>query len=139
MVINSYFDIIIDNCTFIDNKNFAALIHCDTSSYCDVTIKNSVFERNDGLCGDGQNIENGIYAASGAYGTISIESSMFIGIPWIGADSTSTITIDNETQSMISDTMVNGTNRDLICSQQLQVFVSNNRYVLCSIFTCGIS
>ena len=126
--INSYFDVIIDNCTFLNNSNFAGIIHCDSSSYCNVVITNSKFENNDGLCGTGESVLNGIHLADGAYGTITIEKSLFVGFPWIYNDSTSIVTMDNYTQSMMIDTNIS--NSDINCPSTASIFVSNNRFVL---------
>ena len=128
--INSYFDVVIDNCTFSNNTNFPAIIHCDTSSYCNVVIKNSVFDKNDGLCGDSEILMNGIYLGTSAYGTLEIENTLFIGIPWIDLDATSTISIDNATQSMMVDVGANYTNNDNKCASKMRISVSEDGYVI---------
>ena len=40
------FTVVIENCTFENNVGWVGLVHCKSSSYCDVTIKNSWFIEN---------------------------------------------------------------------------------------------
>ena len=128
--IHSHYDVIIDNCTFSQNKNLVALIHCDKSSYCNVTIKDSIFEENDSdkLCNNGKNIVNGIFLDTAAHGNVSVINTLFIGIPSIVADSTSTITIDNNTQQMMVDTNTEQQQINDKCAVYMDIVI-NNAYV----------
>ena len=81
--INSFFNVILDNVTIINNKDFASVLMCTTGSQCNVKIRHSTFEGNDGICTDGEWVINGIYLEETAYASVTIENSTFIGIPWI--------------------------------------------------------
>ena len=131
--IHSDGDVIIDNCTFSQNKNLMALIHCDKSSYCNVTIKDSIFEENysDKLCNNGKNIVNGLFLDKAAHGHVNIINTLFIGIPSIIADSTSMVTIDNNTQQMMVDTNTERINDK--CAVYMDIIITNNVYVLFSV------
>lgn len=127
--ISSSFNVMISNCTFVNNKNFAGIIHCSESSHCNVSITNSVMQGNDGLCFDGVSLLNGIYLENGTQGYLTITNSLFIGIPWIYNDSSTIMTIDDATYSMMIDTTTNNTDGDLLCASTLFILITSNMYV----------
>ena len=67
------YTVIIDNCTFENNLDFTALVHCRTSSNCRVNISNSVFDGNIHGYYAAVQIVNGIVLEENAYGKVYIE------------------------------------------------------------------
>lgn len=121
------YHLMIDNCTFSSNKNFVGIIHCTTHSNCNISIKNSKFSNNDGLCENGQSVSNGIYLENEANATVVIKNSTFTGIPWIHADSTSNVTIDSVTRSTMYETNATST-INVTCDSPMVLMISNYRY-----------
>ena len=117
------FNVEINNCTFENNTNFVS-IYCDSYSYCNVVIKNSFFVNNDGLCLDDIRFTNGILLNDNAHASVSIINTVFVGYPYFEYDSTSNVSIDSNTYSMMvgdSDTQS--------CTPGQTVFVSKDRCV----------
>ena len=104
------FEIEIIDCVFENNVGFIGLIHCASGSYCDVTIKNSVFVNNDydydydygydsrsTLCYDGAPIINSIYLETGSYATLVMTRNAFYYYgPTVIYDVSSSVTISND-------------------------------------------
>ena len=124
--ISDNFDVEINNCLFENNANFISIIHCDSDSQCNVNIKNSYFVNNDGLCLGKTRIKNGILLANNANGRVNISNSVFVEYPYIEYDSTSSVSIDSNTYSM----MIGDNDTDVeSCNQHQTVFVSADRCV----------
>ena len=134
---SSVVNVLLHDCNFLSNKNFAGIFHCGYGSHCNVSIKNSLFEGNDGLCHNDQSITNGFYFEDASTGMVSIENSTFIGIPWIHNNESFSFTLDNATQSMMVETNKNVSN--WLCPAGIDIYVSNNRYFICLSRTLNIS
>ena len=63
------FNVVIDGCTFENNIGFLGLIHCRSSSYCNVIIKDSLFKSNlfADDCFGTSTYTNGVYFENNAY------------------------------------------------------------------------
>ena len=91
------FNVVIDTCTFENNQDFVGLVHCRSSSYCNVTVKNSLFRSNsfDANCVGTFIYANGIYFEDNVYGLLTLDSNTFDESPYVRYDSTTTVTMDN--------------------------------------------
>ena len=76
--------------------NFVSIIHC--AGACDITVKNSVWENNEGQCYNGEAVRNGIFLVDDAGATVQFINTTLYGSPWKKYDSTSTITFDTDSQ-----------------------------------------
>ena len=66
--------LLIRNCTFENNLNWASVIKCNSGSECNVLIENSLFINNVGTYSSSTSI-NGFYLETGANGVITIQDS----------------------------------------------------------------
>ena len=88
------FNIIINESEFHNIENFSALIHCRSSSFCTLTVTNSIFHNNIGSDGCNENI---FYLEDAAHATVNIYGNTFYGYPSLYYDSTTNLTISNNT------------------------------------------
>ena len=110
--ISDSYNVIISDSTFENNINFIGLIHCNDYSYCDVSIKNSIFVNN--IAGYGC-LENLFYFEHASYATVIIKDNTFYGEPSIYYDDTSNVIIENNT-IYPTNTCCNEKNNDLYLS-----------------------
>ena len=94
-------EIEIIHCVFENNFGFVGLIQCESWSFCNVTINNSVFINNDygysrSVCYNDKPIINSIYFADNAYATLVVTQNTFYFYgPTVIYDNTSSVTIVN--------------------------------------------
>ena len=124
--IEDAFEVVIKNCTFTNNTDFVSLVHCAPDSYCNVTITDSTFDNNTGQCHEYTDVNNGILLYDDSHARLTIENSLFIGGMWIYSDSTSSVSIDTNTQSMLIEDSINQCRGH----ETMEISAFNNRHVI---------